>query len=152
MARVPKESIEKLSVFQHEVSKLFKFIFDEDKSKETKIEDNVNFPILIDVFEKDNKFIIEAELPGVDKEDIRLNVYKDGIVIKGMKRKETKTKNQSLRYHCMERDFGKFNRVVELGAPINTNEIDAHFKNGILIINALKVPDRRGKFRKVEIV
>jgi HSP20 family protein len=149
MAKIPKESIEKLMQFHDEIGRAFKNIFELQKDQQ-KVYDNINFPFAVDDFEVDDAICVEAEIPGVDKGDIELPVLRDALVIKGIKNKE-KSGRKQCNYYCIERGYGKFNRVVELPACANTSKINATLKEGILTITLPKIEDRRGRIRKINI-
>lgn len=151
MAKIPKESVKKLTLFQQEVSKLFKDMFEsEEAEEEQKIFDNVNFPILVDVFETEESFIVEAEIPGIEKNKITLEIADDSLIIKGIKR-DMRDKHSKLYYYCMERDFGKFNRVVELPKACDSAKAVARVEDGLLLVEFPKIKERRGKSKKIDI-
>ncbi|MFH1727004.1 MAG: Hsp20/alpha crystallin family protein [Pseudomonadota bacterium] len=152
MSSISKETIQKLFLFQQEVSKSFRDIFrDENQTNETtSIYDNVNFPVPVDVFETDDEIIIEAELPGMSKEEIEVTVEEDLIIIKGYK-KDRSAQPQKPHFYCMERDFGKFNRVIDIPSSVNINNAEATYDSGILHIEVPKIKEKRGVKRKIEV-
>ena len=149
MAKIPKESIEKLVQFHDEIGKAFKNIFELQKDQQ-KVYDNINFPVAVDVFEVGKNILVEAEIPGVLKEDIELSIQKDALIIKGIKNRE-KDERAKCNYYCIERGYGKFNRVVELPSCADTGRIKASLKEGILTITLPKIEDRRGRPKKIQI-
>ena len=149
MSKIPKESIEKLVQFHDEIGKAFKNIFEIQKENQ-KVYDNINFPVAVDVFEAGETILVEAEMPGVLKKDIELSILRDALVIKGIKNKQ-KNERDKCNYYCIERGYGKFNRVVELPSCANTGQITATLKDGILTIVLPKIEDRRGRPKKIQI-
>ena len=97
----------------------------------------------VDVCEDSEKLILRAELPGVPIDSVRVTAMSGALVITG-NRPRTEPGDHA-KFHCMERSFGKFRRVVPLGLPINTRDANAVLKNGILSVHFPKVSNRRGE-------
>ena len=94
----------------------------------------------VDIYDNDESIVITAELPGIDKEDMVIDV-KDGVLtLKGERSFDNEVKKE--KYYCRERTFGKFERIFRLPADVNPEKISADYKDGILKIN---VPKPEGK-------
>ena len=150
MSNIPKETIQKLSIFQQEVNRLFKQLF-EKKTEKNVVDDNVNFPVAADVYETNKSIVIEMELPGVPREDVDLSISGYSLIIKGHKRELKSNLEDKLFFQCMERDFGKFHRVIELPSTSDTSRVSAKILNGLLIVTLPKITERRGNTRKIDI-
>jgi HSP20 family protein len=86
----------------------------------------------IDVFQKDGKFQVHAELPGMTQDDIDIRVEGETMTISGEK---TQTQNvEDKDFHRSERSYGRFSRQVTLPPGADTDNITAEFKNGVLQI------------------
>lgn len=83
-----------------------------------------------DVYEKDNKIIIEAEIPGAKKDDIEVKIKDNAVVIKGEVKKEEEKKEEN--YYRSERFYGTFERVIPLPVEVKAEEAKAEIKDGIL--------------------
>ena len=97
----------------------------------------------VDIYEKDDTVIIDAELPGVDKEDIFIDT-KGRVVTLGGERKsddEIKGKNSYRR----ERRYGKFKRTFSLPFEVNVDNVKATFNNGILKLEIPKPVEEKPK-------
>ncbi|HBM80750.1 MAG: Hsp20/alpha crystallin family protein [Clostridiales bacterium] len=98
----------------------------------------------VDMKETDNDYIIEADVPGVKKEDIELN-YEDNYLTVSAKRNDS-TESKTDNYVRQERHFGQFSRSFYVD-NIDENKIDASFKDGVLKITLPKLkkgmPKRR---------
>lgn len=88
-----------------------------------------------DVFEKEGNLVVKAELPGLNKEDIQVNVEDGDLIIKGERKTESETKEDS--YYRMERSYGSFYRRLPLPAATAPDSVKAEYKDGILEV---KVP------------
>ncbi|TQF26229.1 molecular chaperone Hsp20 [Bradyrhizobium sp. UNPF46] len=84
----------------------------------------------VDVVEGDKAYEITAELPGLDEKNIDVKLVNGGLTIKGEKREETEETKKD--YYVSERRYGSFERYFALPDGVNTDKIEATFKNGVL--------------------
>jgi HSP20 family protein len=84
----------------------------------------------VDVYEQDGAIMVEAELPGVKKEDIEVAIEDGELVIRGERKSERRTEEQG--YYRMERSYGRFYRRLPLPDDVNPDQIEARFDNGVL--------------------
>ena len=97
----------------------------------------------LDLYETAEAFILEADLPGVKSEDVKVEMQNGDLVLEGWRSLE---KNHSDgRYHTMERSSGQFIRRMKLPETVNKDAIQAEFKDGVLRVVLTKVKQRRGK-------
>ncbi len=101
----------------------------------------------MDVRETDDAYIVEADVPGMKKEDVHIEVADNVLTIKGERKDEKEEKDKN--YHRIERSFGSFARSVALPAGFDGNKVTAKFENGVLTVTLPK-PDER-KPRRVEV-
>ncbi len=93
---------------------------------------------LMDVYETEDQVIVLAALANVDKEDIRIEANARVVRISGVRCPLIKDSNMTF---CLaEVQYGKFERVLYLPAPVDTEMIDASFSNGFLQIRMAKIP------------
>jgi len=97
----------------------------------------------IEVFEKEDHFIVKAEVPGMKQDDIDVSVVGDMLTIKGERKAESEVKEQD--YYCCERSYGSFHRSVSLPSNVNAEKIEASYKDGILEISLPKAPEVKPK-------
>jgi len=134
-----KDKNHPLRRFQSEMNQLFQEVmkdFDSEDSDFWGIYKHNHFRPAIDVKEENDKYIILAEIPGVNKEDLSVEISGNKLVISGEK-KGYHQENKDSYYH-VERSYGKFKRVLELPDNIKSEEIDASFENGVLHIDIPK--------------
>ena len=86
----------------------------------------------VDIYETENEILVQAELPGVDRKDISLNLEKNVLTLKGERRFEKETKQEN--YHRIERAYGGFSRSFSIPATVEEDKIRADYKDGILKI------------------
>lgn len=100
------------------------------------------FPPLNVSEDKDNLYV-RAELPGINPSDIEISVEGDTLTLRGERKSAEVGENVS--YHRREREFGRFRRSLTLPTRINTDKVEAVFKNGILRITLPKAEEVRPK-------
>ncbi|MBE9541144.1 MAG: Hsp20/alpha crystallin family protein [Proteobacteria bacterium] len=91
----------------------------------------------VDIYETAESIVIKAEVPGVKKEDISVEVKDDTLYLKGERKFEKDVKEEN--YHRMERSYGSFRRVFSLPATVAQEKVKANFKDGVLEIILPKV-------------
>lgn len=100
-----------------------------------------------DISENDTEFVVSAELPGIDVKDVEISVS-DGILsVKGEKKHESEEKNEG--YHRIERRYGAFNRSFRIPGKVESDKVDASYKDGILKVLLPKAEGTETK--KIEI-
>jgi len=104
------------------------------------------WPVL-DIAEKDDAFVVKAEVPGCKAEDIDISVRGNTVTISGEKKQEEDFERQG--YYRMERSYGTFRRDLNLATEVDPDKIDAVYKEGILTVTIPKT--EKSKPRKVQI-
>lgn len=97
----------------------------------------------IDLAESEKDVTVTAELPGVDPKDVEIKVTDNVLTISGEKRHEREEKKRD--YHYIERQHGAFHRSVALPSSVDSEKVDATFKNGVLTITLSKRPDAQAR-------
>ena len=146
MTIIPKSPLEKLVYFQEEVDKLFRLLF--DTSPASLEIDSDNYPP-VDMYEKDGNILFEFEVPDIHKKDLVLLISNELMVVEGVKRE--KPRKGIKNYICMERIYGKFQRIVKTPSNIDARNASACYKDGILTVTFPKITDRRSKSMKITI-
>ncbi len=85
---------------------------------------------LVDVEETDSDITVRAELPGMNKDDIKVNVVGDVVTISGERKQEAEQKGRT--FHRIERLYGKFQRSLTLPVEVESEKAKATYKNGVL--------------------
>jgi HSP20 family protein len=102
-----------------------------------------NWNPTVDIYDDDENIVIKAELPGIDKKDIAIDVKEGALTLKGERSFDNEVKEE--KYYCRERAFGKFERVFRLPADVNPEKISADYKDGILKIDIPKPEEKKPK-------
>lgn len=122
-----------------EMMKIFEEFFPVEKSNDIM---NVTWVPNIDICEKNEELIIRAELPGVNKKDIKIFLTGNKLEISGVKRQPLK-QDAKVWYLVVEREYGRFLRRIFLPVTVNPESVKTLFEDGILTIKFNKFPETK---------
>jgi len=97
----------------------------------------------VDIYETEGDIVVKAELPGIDRKDITLNLEKNVLTIRGERKFEKEAKDDN--YHRIERSYGAFSRSFSIPATVNEEKISADYKDGVLTISLPKKEQAKPK-------
>jgi HSP20 family protein len=102
----------------------------------------------VEVFERDNNLVVRADLPGLTKDDIKVEMTDQGLCIQGERKREHEEKGEG--FYRTERSYGQFYRLVPLPEEVNAEQVKAEFNNGVLEIVA-QIPEASRRRRAIPI-
>ena len=97
----------------------------------------------VNIYEKGDDIIVDAELPGLKKEDIDVRVEDHRLTVRGERKEEKETKKEN--YYRKERFHGSFVRSLMLPSDVATDKVDATYKDGVLQLTLPKTDEAKGK-------
>ena len=103
----------------------------------------------VDITEHDDQFVVKVELPGVNKDDVKITLENNILTIRGEKKQEKETKKEN--YHRVERSYGSFQRSFTLPTTVKNDKIDAVYRDGILQIALPKAEEAKPKQIEVKV-
>ena len=103
----------------------------------------------VDIEETEKEFILSADMPGLKKKEVTIDIHDGVITIKGERMNEDKSSFSGYRMH--ERQFGSFNRSFRLPDNVNEDKIAAKFDNGELLITLPKTKEIKPEGRQIKI-
>lgn len=103
----------------------------------------------LDVYEEKDSVVVKAELPGMKKEEVEVNLAGETLTIKGEKKEDKEVKEDD--YYRRERSYGSFLRSVGLPCEVKSDEIKASFKDGVLEVRMPKTEEAKKKSISVKI-
>src|SRR5256714_5955089 len=101
----------------------------------------------VDIFENKDSIVLEAELPGMNREDFELTIENNVLTLRGERRFEKKDEGDN--YHRVERSYGSFTRSFTLPQTVSSENANAEYKNGVLRVTLHKREEV--KARRIEI-
>lgn len=127
-----------LENIQNEMNKLFNFSLSKLPERKNNLGEAFGLPEL-DVIDSKDNIIVKADIPGLNKEDLDVNIEENTLIIKGEKKQEREVKeNDCIR---SERFYGRFNRAISLPVEVDASKVNASYKNGVL---ELTLPKKEG--------
>lgn len=97
-----------------------------------------------DLFETNDEFVLEMELPGFNIDDIEVTVERGILTVSGRRTAEVESGNgERINYHVRERSFDRFSRSFSLPQTVNADHVDAEYRNGILRVTLPKVAEAK---------
>jgi len=102
----------------------------------------------VEVFEREGQFVVRADLPGLTKDDVKVEVADGALTISGERKSEHDEKGEG--FYRSERSYGSFYRQIPLPEGVNADEAQATFNSGVLEIS-MQAPQRQSRSRRLEI-
>jgi HSP20 family protein len=103
----------------------------------------------VDLYEEKDDIVVKAELPGMNKDDVEVNLSDHTLTIKGEKKHEEEIKEEN--YYRSERSYGSFLRTLELPKDVHSEKVKASFKNGVLEVRLPKTEEAKAKEIKIKV-
>ncbi len=103
----------------------------------------VPLAVPIEMYEKEDKVVVRAEIPGMKKEDIDISVDGDMLTIRGERKSESEVKNED--YYRCELSYGRFSRSIALPSKVRPDKVEADYENGVLEIMLPKASEAKPK-------
>jgi HSP20 family protein len=132
--------------FDH-ISNRFQRFFDEFPTLNNRSQDT--FSPRIDISENEKSISIDAEIPGVPKENLKIILQDNILTIEGEKKKVSEENDKN--YYREERSYGKFKRSFTLPVEVDSENVNAKFDSGILEIKLDKVEPKKDEERVIEL-
>lgn len=145
MTLLPKDPLALFSLFQKQMEELSSFLTEIDGGRRGL---RIQTPHL-DVYETADQIVVEVELPGVERESIQLRLFRNILVVEGVKRKEQHP--AGITFHCLERRFGRFIRVLEVPAAADLEQVRASVQKGMLVISFARQACRQGVCKMIPV-
>lgn len=101
----------------------------------------------VEIAESDDAITVTAELPGMERESIHVELDGDLLTLRGEKQEERKEGDEKSEYHLLERSYGAFRRSFTLPRSVDPEKVTADFDNGVLTVKLpkMKEPNARGR-------
>ena len=103
----------------------------------------------VDVTEDNENLYVTAEVPGVDKKDVKVSVVGDVLTISG--EKKTEQRDEKKNYYRIERNYGSFSRSFTLPAEVSVDKIAAEYKDGVLHVTLPKTEEAKIVEKQIDV-
>ena len=138
-----------LTSFQREMNDLFNSFFNRSLLGSPRTYQEDYYPV-VDVQEKEDRYLVEAELPGLEEKDVEVDLHNNILTLKGEKRGDTKQKDTDK--VIFERYYGAFCREIPFEEEIAPDKVKAELKKGILQVELMKKEKSKVAHKKIEII
>jgi HSP20 family protein len=103
----------------------------------------------VDIFHRNSELVIHADLPGLTKDDVKVDVTENEVTIEGERQRQHEDEREGL--YRSERSYGRFSRVIRLPEGVIADQAKATFKDGVLEITMPAAPEQARRGRRLEI-
>jgi HSP20 family protein len=136
MALIRWEPTREVDSLQSEVNRLFDGFFGNGSPTPKR-----RWVPAMDLAETDDQLVLRADLPGLERDDVQIEIKDAVLTISGERRAEHEEKSEG--YHRVERAFGRFSRSLTLPQGIDADDVAADFDNGVLEVRIPKPEERK---------
>lgn len=142
MALVRWNPMRNLLSLQEEMNRLFDEFFRSGNGKETSWGLRTWTPS-VDIYETDDALVFEAELPGMSKDDVNIEIHNNTLILRGQRKHEAEVKDEH--YHRVERAYGTFQRSFVLPTTVDQEKVQATYRDGVLELRLPKLETAKPK-------
>src|ERR1700758_2694244 len=103
----------------------------------------------VDIYEDEHNIILKIEVPGIDEEDIDVNIQNNTLTVRGERKIEKDEKEEN--FHRVERQYGSFTRSFTLPSSVDPGQVSANYDRGVLNITLAKKAEAKPKQIKVDV-
>ena len=136
------------STLQERMNRLFEDLIPATRKSEEELKTGTFYPS-VDIYEGEKDITLKAELPGIDKKDVHVEINDGVITLRGKRKLEKEEKKEN--YHRLERSYGTFNRSFTLPTTVDSGKVKANYKDGILEVTLPRKEEAKPKSIPVEV-
>jgi HSP20 family protein len=146
MPKIPKDPQDWLTLFRQQVDAIFNHL---SSAERLGGKEEHGYVPLVDIFDTADSYVVEFELPGFDRRDLKLSACCNTLLLEGIKRKEQN--RHGFRFIRIERHFGHFSRMIEIPPTVDVQGVRAHYEKGILTVTFPRMNDSQVAIREIPI-
>jgi len=147
MALIRWDPFRDLLTLQDRMDRLFEESLSRNKVFEQSLASGVWSPS-VDIYETNDEIVLKAELPGLKKEDVSIEITDNTLVLTGERTFEKDIKEEN--YHRIERSYGSFSRTFSLPTAVDRDGVNAKFIDGILEIHIPKAKESTARVIEIK--
>lgn len=132
-----------------EMDRMFDEFYDDFRGARRSLTSGAGWTPRVEVFQKQDRLVVRAELPGIRKEDVNVELADDVLTIQGERREEHEEEREG--FYQTERSYGSFYRAIPLPEGVIAESAEASFKDGVLEITMQAPPKETSRSRRLEI-
>lgn len=143
------EPFRDLATLQDRIDRIFEDTFGRVRGFGEESLDSRTWAPAVDILEKEQELLLRADLPGVDPKDVEINVQNNTLTLRGERKFESDVKEDN--FHRVERVYGSFVRSFALPQSVDTDKVEADYRNGVLEVRLPKRAEAKPKQIKVAV-
>ncbi|NEP16048.1 MAG: Hsp20/alpha crystallin family protein [Leptolyngbya sp. SIO4C1] len=147
MALVRWQPFRDMEQVQREMNRLFDDMLAPSSTHRDGVK--IAFSPAAELEETDDAYHLKLEVPGMEPDDINVEVTAEAVAISGERKSESRTEEKGMTR--TEFSYGKFQRVIPLPGRVNNQDVSAEYKNGVLALNLPKAEEEKNKVVKVSV-
>ncbi len=147
MSIVRWEPFRDLMALQHRMNRLFEDRLGSFRGGEESLTGTMLPPV--DIYETEQELVLEADLPGLDQNDLDIRVENNTLTVRGERKQSREVKEEN--YHRVERSYGAFARTFSLPNTVDPEKITASYHNGTLQVKMAKREESKPKQIRVQV-
>jgi HSP20 family protein len=136
------EPFGEFSTLQERMNRLFEDLIPTTRMGEEELNTGTFYPA-VDIYEGEKEITLKAELPGIDKKDVQVEINDGVITLRGERKIEKENKKEN--YHRVERSYGIFNRSFTLPTTVDPGKVKANYKDGVLSVTLPRKEEAKPK-------
>jgi len=142
------DPLRELEVMSDRLNRMFQRPFDIKTGAEEEVR-VADWSPVVDIEETEKEYIVKAELPEVNKDEVKVEVREGVLTLAGERNQEKEEKGKT--YHRIERSYGKFVRSFSIPSEVDDTKLSAQFKNGVLQVHLPKSEKARPRAIAVKV-
>lgn len=135
-----------LSTLQEQMNRLFEEAFPRSRSDESAL---TAWAPAVDIYETESELVLKADLPAIEEKDLDIRVENNMLTIRGERKFEQNVREDN--FLRVERAYGAFSRSFSLPNTVNTDAIQAEYRNGVLTVRMPKREESKPKQIRVSV-
>ncbi len=143
------EPFRDLATLQDRIDRIFEDTFGRVRAFGEESLDSRTWAPAVDILEKEQELLLRADLPGVDPKDVDISVQNNTLTLRGERKFESDLKEDN--FHRVERVYGSFVRSFSLPQSVDTDKVEADYRNGVLEVRLPKRAEAKPKQIKVAV-
>ncbi|HIK17597.1 MAG TPA: Hsp20/alpha crystallin family protein [Leptolyngbyaceae cyanobacterium M33_DOE_097] len=150
MSLIRWQPLKELDTLRHQMNHLFDELLHGDREfgQFPKL-DNIVWAPAIELKESDNNLVLKAVIPGIEANDLDIQVSENAVLIKGEHRQESRTEDKG--YFRSELQYGEFQRIIPLPVSVKHTEVQSEFSNGVLVLTLPKADPAAQTVTKIDL-
>ncbi len=127
----------------NEFDRMFNAVTEGNRNRANELSNVGTWSPALDIVENQKEYVITAEIPGIQEKDVNISLKDNVLTIKGEKQSGYDEESENCYYN--ERTYGEFQRMIRLDSDVNSDKVEANYKNGVLEVRLPKSKENQDR-------